>query len=72
MSEDYSPIWGTVKEAAQRKKISVWTIRRYITAGLVEAERLGPRLIRVNLNSLDGLGIPLQYVGGDSTCRGSK
>jgi excisionase family DNA binding protein len=65
LSESISPIWGTVKEAAERKKISVWTVRRYITAGLVEAERIGPRLIRVNLNSLDKLGRSLQYTEGE-------
>lgn len=65
MSETQSPTWGTIKEAAERKKISVWTVRRYISAGLVEAERIGPRLIRVNLDSLDNLGRSLQYMGGD-------
>ena len=56
-----SPEWGTIKDAADRKKVSTKTIRRYITDGLIEAERFGPRLIRVNLNSLDALGRPLQY-----------
>lgn len=56
--------WGTVKEAAELRKVSVKTIRRYITAGLIEAERFGPRLIRVNLASLDRVGKPLQYMGG--------
>ena len=63
---------GTVQEAADYLKVSTKTIRRYITQGLVEAERVGPRLIRVNLSSLDNLGRSLQYVGGDSACRGSK
>jgi hypothetical protein len=42
--------------------ISVWTIRRYISQGLIQAERVGPRMIRVNLASLEHLGRPLQYI----------
>ena len=34
-------------------------MRRYIALGLVQAERLGPRLIRVNLTSLETAGRPL-------------
>jgi len=56
---------GTVQEAADYLKVSTKTIRRYISQGLVEAERVGPRLIRVNLASLDNLGRSLQCVGGD-------
>ena len=56
---------GTVQEAADYLKVSTKTIRRYISQGLVEAERVGPRLIRVNLASPDNLGRSLQYVGGD-------
>ena len=58
--------WGTIYQAAERKQVSTKTIRRYITQGLIEAERFGPRLIRVNLTSLDQAGRSLQYVGGDA------
>ena len=62
-----SPVqqWVTIAESAERKKLSTKTIRRYISQGLVEAERVGPRLIRVNLASLDNLGRSLQYLGGE-------
>lgn len=60
------PKWGTIQEAADHKRVSPKTIRRYITQGLIEAERFGPRLIRVNLTSLDHVGRSLQYVGGDA------
>ena len=40
-----------------------------ITAGLIAAERFGPRLIRVNLNSLDAVGTPLQFAGGEAGVR---
>ena len=50
------PEWGTIREAATRRAVSTKTIRRYIAQGLVQAERFGPRLIRVNLNSLNAVG----------------
>jgi excisionase family DNA binding protein len=55
----------TISEAADYLNVSGKTIRRWISAGLIEAERLGPRLIRVNADSLDQLGRSLQYAGGD-------
>ena len=63
-----SPVqqWVTIAQSAERKKLSTKTIRRYISQGLIEAERVGPRLIRVNLASLENLGRSLQYVGGES------
>jgi excisionase family DNA binding protein len=54
--------WGTIQQAAERYQVSPQTIRRYITHGLIEAERFGPRLIRVNLASIQGRS--LQYTGG--------
>lgn len=59
--------WGTIQEAADRYKVSAKTIRRMITRGQIEAKRFGPRLIRVNLASLEQAGRSLQYsrVGGD-------
>jgi excisionase family DNA binding protein len=63
LSISVSPEWVTVQEAADLKKISVWTLRRYITQGRIQAERIGPRLIRVNLASLENLGRPIQYSG---------
>lgn len=56
-----APLWGTIQEAADLKKVSTKTIRRYITQGLIKAQRFGPRLIRVDLVSLDAQGSPLQY-----------
>lgn len=56
--------WGTVQDAADRKKVSRKTIRRWISEGRIDAERVGPRLIRVDLDSVDRLGRPLQFRGG--------
>lgn len=56
---------GTVQEAADYLSVSAKTIRRYITAGLIRAERIGPKLIRVDMSSLDLVGQTLHYVDGD-------
>lgn len=48
--------WVTTEEAARHINVSVWTIRRYIHAGKIEARRMGPRLIRVNPASLQQFG----------------
>jgi excisionase family DNA binding protein len=58
------PLWGTIRDAADHYKVSSKTIRRYIADGTIEAKRLGPRLIRVNLASLEAAGRALQLGGG--------
>ena len=50
MSE--STAWATIAESAEKYSVSTATIRRMIARGDVEATRIGPRLIRVDLNSL--------------------
>jgi excisionase family DNA binding protein len=60
------PCWGTLDDASEKFKLSKDTIRRMITRGEIEAKRFGPRLIRVNLTSIESAGRPLQYVGGDA------
>lgn len=52
--------WGTIADAAVMRDVSTRTIRRYIDAGLIEAVRFGPRLIRVNLQSLDNANSPVE------------
>ncbi|MDJ1113790.1 helix-turn-helix domain-containing protein [Microbacterium dauci] len=61
-----SPQWGTIATAASLLDVSEKTIRRRISDGEIHAERFGPRLIRVNLTSLQHSGRPLQYSGGDA------
>ena len=53
---------GTVQSVALTRNVSTKTVRRWITDGLIYAERVGPRLIRIDVNSLDNIGRPLQYV----------
>ena len=55
--------WGTVSQAADSQHVSTKTIRRWIADGIIYAERIGPRLIRVDLDSLETAGRPLQYRG---------
>ena len=57
---------GSVQEAADYLGVSTKSIRRWISSGLIKAYRVGPKLIRVDLDSLNSLGKPLQYLGGDA------
>lgn len=50
-----------IREAASHFQVSEKTIRRWIANGTIYAERVGPRLIRVDLGSIKAR--PLQYVG---------
>lgn len=44
--------YGTIKETAERYGISQTTVRRYIADGRITAHRVGPRLIRVDLDQV--------------------
>lgn len=44
--------WCTISQAATALGVSRDTIRRMITRGEVYAERIGPRLVRVDLGSV--------------------
>lgn len=46
--------WGTIQQAAEAYQVSQKTIRRWISAGIIDARRVGPRLIRVDLASAIG------------------
>lgn len=54
--------WGTMEDAAAVLAVDRATIRRMISRREVEAQRFGPRLIRVNMSALASAGRPLQYV----------
>lgn len=45
----------SLAEAAEILAVSVKTVRRYITAGELDAVRLGPRTIRIKAESIDAL-----------------
>lgn len=46
-----APNWATLPEAAAYWRISERTVRRMIATGQLDAQRIGSRLIRVNLNA---------------------
>ncbi|QNE46915.1 DNA-binding protein [Glaciihabitans sp. INWT7] len=52
----------SICECAEHQGTSELTIRRWIAKGLLPAERLGPKLIRVRLSDLEAMGKP---IGGD-------
>ena len=49
----------TVAEGARRYNCSERTIRRWISAGLLPGYRVGPRMIRVDLDELGHLARPI-------------
>jgi excisionase family DNA binding protein len=51
--------WLTVGEAAESLNVSTKTIRNYIKAGRLEAERQGPKLIFIHIEALDRLRVPI-------------
>jgi len=46
---------GSIKETADAHRVSERTVRRWISSGLVTGYRVGPRLIRVDLNEVDAM-----------------
>lgn len=51
--------WGSLALGADYIGVSEKTIRRMISSGLITGYRVGPRLIRVDLNELDALASPI-------------
>lgn len=56
--------FGSVADAAEFAGVNPKTIRRRIADGTLNGYRLGPRLIRVDLNELDALLRPIPTAGG--------
>lgn len=53
MSVSSSSRLVSLADAAEHYSVSVKTIRRWIADGRIEGYRVGPRLLRVRLDSLD-------------------
>ncbi|POH67632.1 hypothetical protein C3B61_06985 [Cryobacterium zongtaii] len=62
MATPLPPSECTVREAADSLGVSTKTIRRRVADGTISARRFGPRLIRVNIASLEGAGRPFSEV----------
>lgn len=53
--------WGTMEDAARYLGVSSKTIRRRITDGTIRAKKFGPRLVRVDMTSLEQSGRPIAW-----------
>ena len=49
----------TIEESADLLSVSTKTIRNWIAAGRVKADRVGPRLVRIDQASLEALVRPI-------------
>lgn len=58
---------GTIATAAERAACAERTIRRYIAAGRLTGYRMGPRMIRVDLDELDAMLRPIPTAGNGNT-----
>ena len=63
-AEELSPRWIDQRQAAEYLGITDRTLRRMIAAGKLPAYRLGPRLLRIDVNDLDALLRPVPVGGG--------
>ena len=61
MTNNELPRMVSIRQAADELGCDPRTVRRYIAAGLLTASRVGPRMIRVDRDSLLAL---LRPVGG--------
>lgn len=46
----------SIQEAANVLGVAPKTVRRWISQGIIPAQRIGPRLIRIRQADLEGLG----------------
>ncbi len=49
------PRWALLKDAAEYAGIKPRTLRDWVRKGRVPADRIGPRLLQVDLNEIDRL-----------------
>jgi excisionase family DNA binding protein len=56
--------WVSLADAAEHVGVTTRTLRRWIAAGTLPAYRVGPRLVRVNLDDLEELMRPIAAAAG--------
>jgi excisionase family DNA binding protein len=56
--------YGSVATAAEQYGVSEKTIRRWIATGRLTGYRVGPRLLKIDLDELDDLARPIPTAGG--------
>ncbi len=49
------PIYVSIALGAEKLGVSERTIRRMIASGLIKGYKVGPRLVRINLDDLEAL-----------------
>ncbi|MCT9000795.1 helix-turn-helix transcriptional regulator [Microbacterium memoriense] len=59
MSTTPAPEWLTLRDTAERLSISEKSVRRWIADGRLKAVRIGPRLLRVDADSILAVAEPL-------------
>lgn len=58
---------ASIADGADYYQVSTRTIRRYVAQGLLPAYRIGPRLVRIDLDDLDRLARRIPTAGsGDA------
>jgi excisionase family DNA binding protein len=57
---DASDEWMTQKQAAEKIKVTVATVRSMIDRGELPAYRLGPRVVRIRRSDLDSVLTPIE------------
>ena len=55
--------WISINECALRFDISTKTVRRMIADGRIHARRFGPKLVRIDVNSLIERSEPIVWAG---------
>ncbi len=60
---DPVPRYASIQAAAEYADVSIKTVRRWISHGVLTGYRIGPRLIRVDLNELDSELRPIPTAG---------
>lgn len=63
MTDELPARLGSVSEGAAMVGVSPRTVRRYISAGRLTGYRVGPRLLKVDLDELRTLVHPIPTVG---------
>ncbi|WNV89019.1 helix-turn-helix domain-containing protein [Umezawaea sp. Da 62-37] len=57
---------SSIAVAAEYADVSTRSIRRWISAGLLTGYRVGPRLVKIDLNDLDRIARPIPTAGGNA------
>ncbi|WP_347343486.1 helix-turn-helix domain-containing protein [Jatrophihabitans telluris] len=55
---------STIQQVATANHVSERTVRRWIASGLITGYRMGPRLIRLDMDEVERLLRPIPTVGG--------